>query len=116
MVSDVRTGSKPFAIILASGSARRSVPSRRQRRRRRRANRPGLRATEPGHSTRSLKRIASMKRVSVMCSSSARREKPPTEILALLRDRLKNDPAQELGVAAAEQRRITRLRLEKMLG
>jgi allantoicase len=38
------------------------------------------------------------------------------EILATLRDRLKNDPETELRVAAAEQRRITQLRLEKLLG
>jgi allantoicase len=38
------------------------------------------------------------------------------EILGLLRDRLKNDPAAEIAVAAGEQRRITRLRLEKLLG
>ena len=37
------------------------------------------------------------------------------EMLALLRSRLGNEPALELGVAAAEQRRITRLRLERML-
>jgi allantoicase len=38
------------------------------------------------------------------------------EILAILRDRLKNDPDTELRVAAGEQRRITRLRLERLLG
>ncbi|HEV2734263.1 MAG TPA: 2-oxo-4-hydroxy-4-carboxy-5-ureidoimidazoline decarboxylase [Longimicrobiaceae bacterium] len=37
------------------------------------------------------------------------------ELLALLRDRLANDPAAEVRVAAEEQRRITRLRLEKLL-
>jgi allantoicase len=37
-------------------------------------------------------------------------------MLALLRDRLKNDPESELRVAAGEQRNITRLRLERMLG
>lgn len=37
------------------------------------------------------------------------------EILASLRERLHNDPDTELRVAAEEQRRITRLRLEKML-
>jgi len=38
------------------------------------------------------------------------------EMLAMLRDRLKNDPETELRVAAGEQRRITRLRLERLLG
>jgi OHCU decarboxylase len=38
------------------------------------------------------------------------------EILANLRDRLGNDPATELRVAAEEHRRITRLRLERLLG
>jgi allantoicase len=38
------------------------------------------------------------------------------EMLALLRERLKNDPETELRVAAEEQRRITRLRLETLLG
>ncbi len=37
------------------------------------------------------------------------------EMLALLRERLHNDPAAELPVAAAEQSKITRLRLEKLL-
>ncbi len=37
------------------------------------------------------------------------------EMLALLRARLANEPAAELRVAAAEQAKITRLRLEKLL-
>jgi OHCU decarboxylase len=37
------------------------------------------------------------------------------EILANLRDRLGNDPATELRVAAEEHRRITRLRIERLL-
>ena len=37
------------------------------------------------------------------------------EMLAMLRDRLKNDPETEWRVAAGEQRRITRLRLENLL-
>ena len=37
------------------------------------------------------------------------------EMLALLRQRLQNDPGAELRIAAEEQRRITRLRLEKLL-
>ena len=36
------------------------------------------------------------------------------EMLALLRARLDHDPATELGVAAEEQRKITRIRLEKL--
>ena len=69
-----------------------------------------------GQPKRSPRRIASTKRASVTCSSSARKEKPPTRSSSQLRDRLKNDPSQELAVAAAEQRRITKLRLEKLLG
>jgi OHCU decarboxylase len=42
--------------------------------------------------------------------------KSAAEMLALLRRRLGNDPEAELRVAAEEQRRITRLRLEKLLG
>ena len=37
------------------------------------------------------------------------------EMLTIARSRMKNDPAAELRVAAAEQHRITRLRLEKLL-
>ena len=38
------------------------------------------------------------------------------EVLAELQARLGNDPATELRVAAGEHRRITRLRLEKLMG
>jgi 2-oxo-4-hydroxy-4-carboxy-5-ureidoimidazoline decarboxylase len=38
-----------------------------------------------------------------------------TEILAALTERLGNDPATELRVAAEEHRRITRLRIEKLM-
>jgi OHCU decarboxylase len=41
--------------------------------------------------------------------------KTASEMLALLRARLPNDAATELGNAAEEQRKITRLRLEKLL-
>jgi 2-oxo-4-hydroxy-4-carboxy-5-ureidoimidazoline decarboxylase len=41
--------------------------------------------------------------------------KSAPEMLALLRERLTNDPATELRVAAAEQAKITRLRLRKLL-
>ena len=40
--------------------------------------------------------------------------KTADEILALLRDRLDHDDATELAIAAAEQARITHLRLEKL--
>jgi 2-oxo-4-hydroxy-4-carboxy-5-ureidoimidazoline decarboxylase len=36
-------------------------------------------------------------------------------MLALLKERLKNDPEAELLIAAKEQNKITRLRLEKLL-
>lgn len=40
--------------------------------------------------------------------------KSAEEMLALLRERLPNDPDTELQIAAAEQAKITRLRLEKL--
>jgi 2-oxo-4-hydroxy-4-carboxy-5-ureidoimidazoline decarboxylase len=40
--------------------------------------------------------------------------KSADEMLAMLRERLSNDPATELRVAAGEQAKITRLRLEKL--
>jgi len=36
-------------------------------------------------------------------------------MLAILRRRLPNDPARELPIAAEEQRKITALRLEKLI-
>ncbi|MGH9787317.1 MAG: allantoicase [Candidatus Acidiferrales bacterium] len=41
--------------------------------------------------------------------------KTTEEMLALLRQRLQNEPGKELGIAAEEQRRIMQLRLEKLL-
>ena len=41
--------------------------------------------------------------------------KTSEEMLAILNGRLRNDPATELRVAAEEQRKITQLRLEKLL-
>ncbi len=41
--------------------------------------------------------------------------KSAEEMLALLEQRLQNDPGAEIRVAAEEQRKITRLRLEKLL-
>jgi len=41
--------------------------------------------------------------------------KGATEMLALLRGRLANQPAAELAIAAAEQRKITAIRLKKLL-
>jgi 2-oxo-4-hydroxy-4-carboxy-5-ureidoimidazoline decarboxylase len=40
--------------------------------------------------------------------------KTAREMLALLQQRLKNDPEKELLIAAAEQAKITRLRLQKL--
>lgn len=42
--------------------------------------------------------------------------KSPNEMFAIARDRLSNDLETELKVAAEEQRKIMRLRLEKLLG
>jgi OHCU decarboxylase len=47
----------------------------------------------------------------IVCASG----KTSAEMLALLKGRLQNDPETELRVAAEEQRKITRLRLEKLL-
>ena len=47
----------------------------------------------------------------IVCASG----KSAEEMLALLEQRLQNDPAQELQIAAEQQRLITRLRLEKLL-
>ena len=41
--------------------------------------------------------------------------KSAEEMLAIARDRLNNDPATELAIAAEEQRKITKLRLAKLL-
>jgi allantoicase len=49
--------------------------------------------------------------VFLICASSRTSE----EILEALRNRMPNDPATELRIAAEEQRKITRLRLEKLL-
>jgi allantoicase len=50
--------------------------------------------------------------VFIVCATG----KTAPEMLAMLRDRLKNDPDSELRVAMGEQRRITRLRLERLFG
>ena len=42
--------------------------------------------------------------------------KTAEEMLAILRQRLQNDPGSELHIAAEEQRKITGLRLKKLLG
>ena len=46
----------------------------------------------------------------IICASG----KSAEEILASLNDRVQNDPETELAIASEEQRRITRLRLEKL--
>ncbi|MGH2566892.1 MAG: 2-oxo-4-hydroxy-4-carboxy-5-ureidoimidazoline decarboxylase [Bacteroidota bacterium] len=47
----------------------------------------------------------------IVCATGKRAE----EMLSLLRERLKNNPDEELLIAAEEQRKITRIRLEKLL-
>ena len=47
----------------------------------------------------------------IVCASG----RSADEMLSLARRRLENDPEMELAVAAEEQRKITRLRLEKLL-
>lgn len=41
--------------------------------------------------------------------------KSAEEMLALLQHRLKNDPEKEIRIAAAEQNKITKLRLQKLI-
>ncbi len=41
--------------------------------------------------------------------------KTSEEMLAVLRERLRNDPDKELPVAAGEQAKITQLRLKKLI-
>jgi OHCU decarboxylase len=50
--------------------------------------------------------------VFIVCASG----KTAPEMLDILRERLKNDAETELRVASDEQRKITRLRLERLLG
>jgi OHCU decarboxylase len=47
----------------------------------------------------------------IVCASG----KSSDEMLSILNDRLENDPSIELRMAAREQQKITRLRLEKLL-
>lgn len=47
----------------------------------------------------------------IVCAS----EKSSEEMLAIINERLRNEPNTEIRTAAAEQSRITRLRLEKLL-
>jgi len=47
----------------------------------------------------------------IVCASG----KSSDEMLSILKRRLQNDPSEELRVAAAEQQKIMRLRLEKLL-
>ena len=49
--------------------------------------------------------------VFIVCATG----KSAEEMLAMLQARLNNDPADEIGIAGAEQAKITRLRLEKLL-
>ena len=66
-----------------------------------------------------LKRLASLNQqyerrfghVFLICATG----KSASEMLAALEQRLNNEPAAELRTAAAEQAKITRLRLQKML-
>src|SRR2546421_2932039 len=48
----------------------------------------------------------------IVCASG----KSSDEMLAILNNRIDNDPRTELRIASEEQRKITRLRLEKLLG
>ncbi len=54
---------------------------------------------------------ARFRHIFIVCATG----KSPAEMLAACKQRLANDPEEEIGLAAAEQRRITQLRLEKFL-
>jgi allantoicase len=70
-------------------------------------------------SARTLKELAAANRdyqkrfgfIFIVCATG----KSAAEMLGLLRQRLKNTPEKELAAAAGEQRKITRLRLERLL-
>ena len=47
----------------------------------------------------------------IVCASG----KSPEEMLAILRERLENGPDEELRIAAAEQAKITEIRLQKLI-
>jgi 2-oxo-4-hydroxy-4-carboxy-5-ureidoimidazoline decarboxylase len=49
--------------------------------------------------------------VFIVCATARRAD----EMLAILESRLPNDPARELDIAAAEQMKITRIRMDKLL-
>jgi 2-oxo-4-hydroxy-4-carboxy-5-ureidoimidazoline decarboxylase len=49
--------------------------------------------------------------VFIVCASG----KSAPDMLALLRERLNNDPQTEMTIAAGELKKITRLRLERLL-
>jgi 2-oxo-4-hydroxy-4-carboxy-5-ureidoimidazoline decarboxylase len=51
-------------------------------------------------------------RIFIVCASG----KKPAELLRILEQRLKNDPAQELLESAAQQKQIMQLRLRRWLG
>ena len=73
-----------------------------------------------GADTETLAELAALNRnyaarfghVFLVCATG----KTAAEMLAIGRTRLGNDPETELAIAAEEQRKITRLRLEKLLG
>ena len=48
----------------------------------------------------------------IVCASG----KSAEDMLAVLSERLHNEPARELEIAAAEQKKITQLRLQKLIG
>ncbi|WP_223787186.1 2-oxo-4-hydroxy-4-carboxy-5-ureidoimidazoline decarboxylase [Marinicella meishanensis] len=56
--------------------------------------------------------LAKFGHIFIVCATG----KSAAEMLALLQQRLPNDAATELATAAAEQNKITHLRLDKMLG
>jgi OHCU decarboxylase len=71
-------------------------------------------ADEPTHAKLAALNVDYQQRfgyIFIVCATG----KSSTEMLALLDARLANDPQTELAIAAAEQRRITALRLQKLV-
>jgi OHCU decarboxylase len=133
-----RSFGSPEAVLTAADSAARSVPAEDWREAFRHHPRIGERAAEKPQSD-VARALSSQEQAGVSAAAStdlaalaegnrayearfghvfiiSAAGRSAAEMLANLRDRLKNDPAAEIDVAATEQRKITRLRLERLLG
>jgi OHCU decarboxylase len=110
-----RTGSKPLSIIRESAKEKPNA-SNPLKRKRGRAGEQAAAESAPIDAKAALIEAnrayeEKFEYIFIVCASG----KTTDEILVLLKERLANDPAAELPAAAEEQRKITRLRLEKLL-